>query len=129
MKKKKEENLGIKFPANILAPIGDFLSGEEKRLRKRKERLDKEDPFDDTRRVTDNAATDTDADEQVGHERTEALKKEVDRRQIQIRKALSRIKIGKYGICEKCGQMIDTDRLMVMPEATICVDCEKKKEK
>jgi len=25
--------------------------------------------------------------------------------------------------------MIDTDRLMIMPEATLCVDCEKKREK
>jgi len=25
--------------------------------------------------------------------------------------------------------MIDTDRLMIMPETTVCVKCEKKKEK
>jgi len=25
--------------------------------------------------------------------------------------------------------MIDTERLMIMPETTICVSCEKKKEK
>lgn len=118
----------IKFPAKILSPIQDFLSKEEGRLKKRKANLDKEDPYEDTRRVIDNAATDTDAIEQLGHERAEALKKEIDRRLIQIRKALSRIKIGCYGICEKCGKMIDTDRLMVMPEATVCVECEKKKE-
>ena len=117
----------VKFPANIITPIKDFLSREELRLKKRKDSLDKEDPFEDTSRVTDNAATDTDAIEQIGHERTQALKREVDRRLIQIRKALSRIKIGKYGQCEKCGNMIDTDRLMIMPEATVCVDCEKKK--
>ena len=117
----------VTFPANIISPIKDFLSREELRLKKRKDSLDKEDPFEDTSRVTDNAATDTDAIEQIGHERTQALKREVDRRLIQIRKALSRINIGKYGQCEKCGNMIDTDRLMIMPEATVCVDCEKKK--
>lgn len=119
----------IKFPASILAPIQDFLSREERRLKKRKARLNKEDPYEDSRRVIDNAATDTDAIEQLGHERTEALKREVDRKLIQIKKALSQIKIGRYGICEKCAKMIDTDRLMIMPEATVCVDCEKKKEK
>jgi len=119
----------IKFPAQILAPIREFLAKEEKRLKKRKAALTKEDPFEDVRRVSDNAATDTDAVEQVGHERVEAMKKEVERKLIQIRKALTRIKIGKYGICERCGKMIDTDRLMVMPEATVCVACEKKKEK
>lgn len=119
----------IKFPAKVLAPIRDFLSKEERRLKKRKAELTKQDPFEDVRRVSDNAATDSDAAEQVGHERIEALRKEVERKLIQIRKALTRIKIGKYGICEKCGKMIDTDRLMVMPETTVCVACEKKKTK
>lgn len=119
----------IKFPARVLAPIKDFLSRQERRLRKRKDELTKQDPFEDVRRVSDNAATDGDAAEQVGHERAEALKKEVERKLIQTRKALTRIKIGRYGICEKCGKMIDTDRLMVMPEATVCVACEKKKER
>jgi RNA polymerase-binding transcription factor DksA len=38
------------------------------------------------------------------------------------------VKLGKYGICEKCGKMIDTDRLAINPEATTCIDCEKDKE-
>jgi len=54
---------------------------------------------------------------------------QVNRKIVQTRRALTRIKIGKYGICEKCGNLIDTDRLMVMPEATLCVNCERKKEK
>ena len=119
----------IKFPTHILKPIGDFLSKEEKRLKETKVELKKEDPFEDTRRVSDNAAVDLEAEEQFGHEKSEALKREIDRKLINIRKALSRIKIGKYGICEKCGNMIDTDRLMIMPETTFCVSCEKKKEK
>ena len=120
---------GIKFPANILAPIKHFLSREERRLKKRKAAIVKEDPFQDVRRLGDNAATDAEATEQVGHERSQAVKKEVDRKLIQIRKALTRIKLGSYGSCEKCSKMIDTDRLMVVPEATLCVKCEKKKEK
>lgn len=119
----------IKFPANVLAPIRRFLSREEKRLKKRQSNLVKQDPFKDVRRVSDNASTDSEAEEQVGHERIEAMRKQVDRKLIQIRKALSRIKIGRYGICEKCDQMIDTDRLVVMPETTICVTCERKKGK
>lgn len=119
----------IKFPAKVLQPIKSFLSKEERRLRKRRAELAKQDPFEDIRRVSDNAATDSDAAEQVGHERAEALKREVERKLIQIKKALTRIKIGQYGICEKCGKMIDTDRLVVMPEATVCIACEKKKEK
>ena len=42
---------------------------------------------------------------------------------------MSRIKIGKYGLCERCAKFIDTDRLMILPESTLCVVCEKLKEK
>lgn len=131
LKNNKEKNKGIpvvRFPMNIIKPIADFLSGEARRLERRKKELSQEDPFTDTSRVIDNAATDTDATEQAGHQRVTAIQSHADRRLIQIKTALARIKIGKYGICEKCGRMIDTDRLMVMPEATLCAQCAKKKE-
>lgn len=119
----------ISFPHNILKPIAKFLHLEEKRLEGRKKSLDKEDPFHDVDRLNDNASPDTEAAEQFGHARIEAIKKEVDRQLIGIRKALTRIKIGRYGTCESCGKMIDTDRLMIKPDATFCVKCEKEREK
>ena len=119
----------IVFPKNILEPVKAFLTGKLGELEKRKKELASQDPFADPARLKDNAASDADAREQFGHAQIEALKKEIDRKLIQIRKALTRIKIGKYGICEKCGKMIDTDRLMVFPEATLCVACEKEKER
>lgn len=117
------------FPANLLTPIGHFLSAQLNKLEGNKKKLEQEDPFSNESRATDNAAPDTEAEEQFGHARTSALKEQIDRKIIQTRKALSRIRIGKYGICESCGKMIDTDRLIVYPEATICVNCEAKKEK
>ena len=119
----------IKFPVKILAPIRLFLSKKEKELIRQKKVLSSQDPFEDEGRLKDNAASDADAQEQVGHAQIEALKKGVDRRLIQIRKALTRIKLGKYGTCEDCGKMINTDRLMVSPEATMCIECERKGEK
>lgn len=118
----------ISFPKNLVEPIKNFLHLEEAKLNHRKTVLEKEDPFKNPQRLLDNAAIDADAAEQFGHTNVEGLKREIDRKLIQIRKALSRIKIGKYGICEKCGSMIDTDRLMIFPEATVCIRCEKKKE-
>ncbi|KKR63523.1 MAG: hypothetical protein UU02_C0023G0001, partial [Candidatus Woesebacteria bacterium GW2011_GWA1_40_43] len=38
------------------------------------------------------------------------------------------IKLGKYGICEECGQMIDTERLIAFPEATLCAKDAAKRE-
>lgn len=125
----KNKKVAVKFPMTILKPIGDFLAREAKKLEKRKKELTTEDPFTDTSRVTDNASTDLEAAEQFGHQRVTAFQSQVDKRLIQVRKALSRIKIGKYGLCEKCGKMIDTDRLMVVPESTLCAICAKEKEK
>ncbi len=115
------------IPQRLLSPIGDFLTTQLKRLEFRKSALDKDDPFVSGR--SDNfASPDTTAAEQFGHARAEALKAELDRKIVQVRKALSRIKIGVYGICESCGKMIDTDRLVISPESTFCIDCERKLE-
>lgn len=127
-KKTKKETKQFIFPAQVLAPVKEFLQGELKKLRLRKKTVEADDPFADPSRVSDNAAIDTDAAEQFGHARAEALKKHLDTRIIQIRKALARIKIGRYGICEKCGQFIDTKRLMIRPETTVCINCERKKK-
>ena len=117
------------FPLKILRPVADFLTQEVLRLERKKKDIAEEDPFVDSRRILDNASPDTDAVEQIGHAKAKALENQINRKLIQIKKALTMIKIGRYGICEKCGKMIDTDRLMIMPETTLCVKCEKKKER
>jgi RNA polymerase-binding transcription factor len=126
---KKTTKGVISYPAEVLKPVRDYLSSRLFGLEKRKKELAKEDPFADKARLEDNAAVDADAAERVGHMQVSAMRQALDRSMIQVRKALSRIKIGKYGVCERCGKMIDTDRLMIVPETTVCVDCERKKEK
>jgi RNA polymerase-binding transcription factor DksA len=123
------KNSTPKFPSNLLTPVAHFLTARLHTLEKRKKEIAKEDPFADTSRVDDNAAPDIEADEQFGHARTSAIKTELSKSIIGIRKALTRIKIGKYGICEECGQMIDTDRLIAFPEAVLCKKDAAKHEK
>ena len=43
-----------------------------------------------------------------------------------VRKALDRIKQGKYGQCEKCGKDIKPERLEALPHAGVCLDCSSK---
>lgn len=117
----------LTIPRRLLAPIGDFFSAQLSRLETRKKLLDTDDPFI-VGRSENLASPDTTAAEQFGHARAEAIRQELDKKIIQVRKALSRVKIGSYGTCENCGKMIDTDRLMVYPESTFCVDCERKRE-
>ena len=128
MSKNKKRTKPPVFPANLIAPIGKFLLEKEKELIRKMKLLKTEDPFIDPARLNDNASPDTDAREQMDHLKTQAIERVMKRQIIQIRKALTRGKIGKYGLCEKCGKMIDTDRLMIYPEATICIKCKKKGE-
>ncbi|HKB88608.1 MAG TPA: TraR/DksA C4-type zinc finger protein [Patescibacteria group bacterium] len=122
-------NTPPRFPSTVLTPVYNFLSARLNVLKKRKKEISKEDPFRDTDRVNDNAASDIEADEQFGHARVSAIGSAIGKQIIQLRKALTRIRIGKYGVCEVCGQMIDTDRLMIYPEATLCTKDARKREK
>ena len=119
----------ITFPARLLSPVGKFLKLRLKKLKKRKRDISKEDPFKDTSRINDNASPETDAAEQFGHARVTAIKAQLDKKIIQTRKALARVRLGKYGTCEDCKKMINTDRLVVYPEATLCAKCQGKREK
>jgi len=118
----------VRFPGKLLAPVGNYLQEKLKTLERRKEEITEEDPFKDTSRLMDNASPDADAAEQFGHARTSAIREQLDKKIIQTKKALTRIKVGKYGICEDCGEMIDTDRLIAYPESTLCADCKIKTE-
>jgi len=119
----------VTYPMKLLRPVGDFLAAQLKSLEKRKQELDADDPFFNIDRVNDNASPDADAEEQDGHARISAMREQIDRKIIQTRRAMTRIKLGQYGLCEECGGMINTERLMIYPEATHCIKCEAKKEK
>lgn len=119
----------LQFPQNLLRPVSNFLTSQLSTLQRNKKKISTEDPFNNKARDLDNAAMDSEAEEQYGHARVSAIKKALSLKIVQVKKALTRVKIGKYGICEDCGNMINTDRLAVFPEATFCVRCEKKREK
>lgn len=45
----------------------------------------------------------------------------------KVEHALKRVESGDYGICEVCGEAIPVARLEVLPYATMCVDCARKR--
>jgi RNA polymerase-binding protein DksA len=44
-------------------------------------------------------------------------------------RALHRIEEGSYGICESCGQPIESARLKALPHVTLCLKCKKAEER
>lgn len=59
------------------------------------------------------------ADREVDLALTNLEAREID----EVGLALRRIRDQNYGLCQKCGNAIAFDRLMVEPQATHCVSC------
>lgn len=109
------------FPSDILNDIRKHLEEEKSRVSARIGELSAQDPFTNPDRTNDNAASDTEASEESSHDRFAAMVDELKRRLEDIDAALVRIGEGTYGFCSVCGDMIDTDRLAILPTATLCL--------
>ena len=45
-----------------------------------------------------------------------------------VKRALTKMDLGSYGTCERCGNPIPLERLEALPWAILCVDCARKGE-
>ncbi len=114
-----------------------FLEAQKKLLEDRKAQLMKELKIDGVKNIhADNEydATfpdygekeDENAAEVAAFEENLSMEKNLEVSLFNVNKALKKIADGTYGICEKCGKMIDPARLKAFPSATADMDCKKK---
>jgi len=61
-------------------------------------------------------------------EKTAALIAVMERRMQDIEHALRAIEKGQYGLCERCGNPIEPERLEVKPDAILCLNCQREVE-
>ena len=52
----------------------------------------------------------------------------LDRETAQVEAAMRARERGTYGVCQECGRKISPERLRARPEATLCVDCQRRLE-
>ena len=45
-----------------------------------------------------------------------------------VDRALNKMELGTYGVCERCGNEIPLERLEALPWAILCVECARKGE-
>jgi RNA polymerase-binding protein DksA len=45
-----------------------------------------------------------------------------------VESALQRLREGRYGVCEECGEEIPFERLKALPTTMLCVDCQRERE-
>ena len=61
-------------------------------------------------------------------EKTLALIRTLEEKVRSLEHALQLADAGSYGICERCGERIDPGRLEIVPQATLCVKCQREVE-
>ena len=115
-----------KYTKEFLIQQKEILLKEKKKTLIQIDTLKKEDPFSDPEHASDNAAVDTDVREQVGHETIVAQIKDFERHLDAVIQAMVRIDKKTYGQCKKCDSFIPLERLKIVPEASFCIECEKK---
>lgn len=85
---------------------------------------------DETGELTnvDNHPADT-ADFAFQRELDDTIEHILTEQEQQVRRAQQAQAEGRYGICEDCGRPIPPERLAVRPEATRCVECQRRRER
>ncbi|HEY3018037.1 MAG TPA: TraR/DksA C4-type zinc finger protein [Gaiellaceae bacterium] len=78
--------------------------------------------------VFDNHLADT-ATETYDRELDYTLEENSEHVLADIDAALRRIEDGTYGICTSCGKRIAEERLEARPWATLCIDCQRERER
>jgi RNA polymerase-binding transcription factor DksA len=62
----------------------------------------------------------------VRWELNQALLQQSRERVANLEQALSRLEQGTYGTCARCGGPIHPDRLAVLPDVHLCIDCARE---
>jgi RNA polymerase-binding transcription factor DksA len=73
-----------------------------------------------------NADRHTQAQAHAAKERQSTLAARLEATLEQVESALERLDDGTYGQCVRCEREISPDRLMALPYASLCIDCQEQ---
>jgi RNA polymerase-binding protein DksA len=103
--------------------------GLEKLERQRQETMTKmENLRIDLRNMAEPSADEADIDA-YEREKTWALYQTMQHKLTSIDRAIELAQEGTYGICQSCGGRIEPARLEILPEAALCLDCQRAYER
>ncbi len=124
---------GSRIKNAMRSPLEGFrhlLLKRQKEVEKEIKELEKGDPLTLSEgAVAESSEPGTDSWLADTHSRAVAVKQNLERMLVHIKKSLEALRKGRYGSCESCGKQIEEERLKAMPTATLCVACSKKASK
>ena len=115
----------IIVPPPIFRDLVARLWKRSKELKKEEEMVKEADPFMQAERADASENADTTSGD-VEKTIQEARLNLIQSARLELRRAMAKVKIGTYGICESCKKPIGLPRLKVFPQATTCFECAKK---
>ncbi len=107
------------FPTKTLNTIKDTLQKELQEIERDIKEMEEEDPAT-AASLAESSEPGTDSYIADTHTKALMLESELKKAQKGIKNALLRIQKGTYGKCEKCGKLIEEDRLLAMPTTPYC---------
>lgn len=113
------------FPTKTLNTIRRLLLRQKKEVEKNLKEVDEDDPAKSPS-LAESSEPGTDSYIADTHNKILILKNNLIQVSRNIQKALSKIRNGSYGKCEKCRQKIELSRLLAMPTAYLCLSCSKR---
>ncbi|TSC86864.1 MAG: TraR/DksA family transcriptional regulator [Microgenomates group bacterium Gr01-1014_7] len=116
------------FPGKKVDSIKRVLLRQQAQVEKNLKEVEEDDPVNDGS-LAETSEPGTDSYIADTHTKTVILEKQLKDTKTSIIVALSKIKSGSYGKCEKCGKQIELGRLLAMPTASLCLSCSKKVSK
>ena len=101
------------------------LENERKRLNEELEQLKSSArPTDERREGSPFGKREEEATESFELEKRLTLEKRIREQLVEVERALQKFEDGTYGLCDSCGQVIDTARLEALPQASLCLNCK-----
>jgi len=117
------------MPANF-EELRQRLNEERERLGKGLEQSKANAPaFGETREGSPYGKKEEGAAETYEMEKRLALEKRITDLLGEVEHALQKFEQGTYGLCDTCGQPIDVERLEVLPQANLCLNCKSLQSK
>lgn len=108
--------------ANSLKTIEEQLTFRKQQLEDQLRSLKADDPIS-CEMVIVPSELGTDSWEAEVHAKTVVACHSLDTIYQNVKKSLQKIKSGTYGTCERCGKLIEQERLEVLPTAAHCTLC------
>jgi len=118
----------LDFHIKSLKTIKQRLLKDQKEVEKNIKEVEADDPAT-APSLVESSEPGTDSYIADAHTKDVALKEQLKKVSDGIHKALTKLRKGSYGKCEKCGKQIELKRLLAMPIAEYCLKDSKKASK